>query len=261
MKYNFICLIILSLVLSCEKSEVIDVLLEEKEHSEILAALINAYEKNSADSLKLILDSWSRENQSKSSVSLIDDTHRDVYKIYQEFYTPLDLSRIGDSEWGPGIYQDVGYVIIQNHIFFDYNYDAEVYNVEETDTIWDFRPEITFDNVKTLYLTDNYAIAINEFLGTEFNPLGTGGVMNPASPTEESWVRWQFLNQFIYIVPGHWGGYWHIETHPEAHVIHFNPQRTKARLHFRLIYQGGEAEFQKSGNTWQMVSSKLTWIE
>jgi hypothetical protein len=36
---------------------------------------------------------------------------------------------------------------------------------------------------------------------------------------------------------------------------------TKAKIDFRVGYQGGEAILEKSGNNWTIKESKATWIE
>ncbi len=247
-------------IISCENSDDIKPL-QEREPSEILNHLNWAYEKNSLSELKNILNYWNLENLSRKNFSKAHAIEKDIYEIYKEFYTPFDLDRIGNSEWGNSIYNGVEYVIVQNYLYYDFNLDSEEYHYELIDTLWNFRPELDFGHVKVLYLSDNYAQALNEFLGTDHTPLGTGGIMNPAQPAEESYERQQFLNKVLLIVHGHWGGYWHLETHPEVYMIRFNEDLNKARIFFRLIYEGGEAEFSKKNGKWTMLSSQLTWIE
>ena len=85
--------------------------------------------------------------------------------------------------------------------------------------------------------------------------------MNPASPTGESKERLDFLQTCLAIIPGHWGGYYHIETHPYVSFIAFNENADKARLSFRAGYMFGEADFEKNRNNWVMTHSAITGIE
>ena len=46
----------------------------------------------------------------------------------------------------------------------------------------------------------------------------------------------------------HWGGYWHLETHPDIGGIIFNKTLTKAKIDFRVGYQDGKAILERNGN-------------
>jgi hypothetical protein len=63
------------------------------------------------------------------------------------------------------------------------------------------------------------------------------------------------------VLHGHWGGYWHIATHPDVSNIIFNHSFTKAQIVFRVGYQGGEAMAEKHDDQWIITNSKTTWIE
>ncbi len=69
--------------------------------------------------------------------------------------------------------------------------------------------------------------------------------------------RLKFLNKCLHVHPGHWGG-WHIETHPEVHLIGFDENRTKATIYFQLFWRGGEAFMEKRDGKSGLKSSKLT---
>ena len=59
----------------------------------------------------------------------------------------------------------------------------------------------------------------------------------------------------------YWGGYWHLETHPDIYYILFNEALNKAKVEFRVGYEGGEAILVKEKGEWIIKKSKMTWIE
>lgn len=242
---------------ACEKEENNYPFISESVN-EILDGLEDAYKNNSDSLYKEVLDTWHNDIPPKPFDALSSEIEKDIYKIFQVIYNPFDISRLGNHEWGEP-YEGYNYAVVQNYVFYNYSYENE--NYEERDSIGDFRPEINLDGKAILYLVPNYNIAINTFLGIEFDPLGTGGIIDPATPTGESQKRLEFLWKYLAIIPGHWGWYYHIETHPEVSMICFNEEADKARAYFRIGYMFGEAEFEKYHNVWEMTDSAITGIE
>lgn len=173
----------------------------------------------------------------------LTDTLRNVYKIYQEFYDPLDLRKYCTTgrcpEFGVDFYDGLEYIIVQNEIRYTFN------EYEDHKTISFFFPKVDVD-AKVLYLTNEYEEELNAFLDRDVH--------------EDIQARYEFINTKIRVVPGHWFG-WHFLTHPEVSMIYMNTEMDSAKVNFRIIYEGGEAVLQKSGNQWNMIESKLTWIE
>ena len=85
--------------------------------------------------------------------------------------------------------------------------------------------------------------------------------MKPATAAGDSYERQQFLGNYIKVIYGHWGGYWHLETHPEVYRISFDENMNNVIVYFRLVYEGGKATLTKQKGKWELVSSRLTWIE
>lgn len=253
--------IVLPILIACEKPGSDDAMpFPEQQAQEIIDNLEEAYMDNSETKLKDILEYWHHANPCIRTSEFANEKERNIYEVFKAFYTPFDIGRLGQHEWGSDIYQGVQYIIIQNKIYYDFNYHPGTKNI--SDSIIDFRPDIHFDNgAKNLYLTLNYEIALNAFLGSDYFPLGTYGIMSPAVPDEESYKRQQFLNQYLMIFHGHWGGYWHLETHPEVSVMHFDTGMQKVRFYFRVIYMFGEAYLEKKDGRWELVSSDITMIE
>ena len=129
------------------------------------------------------------------------------------------------------------------------------------DSIVNFRPFINCNGKTPIFLTKKYDEILNDFLGNEYIELGTGGIMNPARSKGESEKRKVFLENYIKIFHGHWGGYWQLLSYPEAESITFDKNMEYARVDFRLVYEGGFAILKNEGGKWTLISSELTWIE
>jgi hypothetical protein len=217
--------------------------------------LMKAYRNDCISCLEQILINWRDEFHPNSN---IPDSLKDVYDVYKEFYSPWDLARISESEFGHDIYKNVTYYIIQSTCRYDYyfrNYGNEF------QTITEFRPSIKNEAINLLYLSPVYESAINCFLGSEYIPAGYYNIMTPALPQGESYLRYEFLRNFLRFFHGHWGNYWHLETHPEVERISFNITKDSAQVFFRLGYQGGEVILGRDSVNWIIVDHYMTWIE
>jgi hypothetical protein len=256
-------LIFAILAVSCSKSddEVFDelVLHDLRQPNQIIDSLNSAYINNSVSDLKSLLNYWNSEVQPKITSEISEEDELNIYQIFIEIYNPFNIDILGNHEWGSGMYEGLEYIIVQNKVYYDFNFNNDI--ISEADSVTDFRPDVTFRNVKTLFLTDNYNNAINTFLGSDFNQTITTGFSAPYVPVAESYERSEFLNQELVIIPGHWGNYWNIETHPYISLIRFNSNKEKALVNFRIGYMFGEAIMQKSEDRWQLVSSSINAIE
>jgi hypothetical protein len=224
------------------------------------------FKQDRPDSIEQIFVDWNNTVKSNSDEFIHqNDTINAVFDIYKTFYKPLDLLKLGNWEWGNNLNLKCKYVVVQNKIFYSIllteNLDDFDWQKSRKDSIENFRPPINLNKNKVLYLTNEYAESINKFLGTESTKLGQGNIMDPSRPQGESEKRYEILRPFIPILHGHWGGYWHLETHPDISIIIFNKTLTKAKINFRVGYQGGEAVLEKKGDDWIIKESKATWIE
>lgn len=129
------------------------------------------------------------------------------------------------------------------------------------DSIVNFRPVINCDGKLPLYLTPAYDSLLNQFLGEEYIPLGQYDIMRPAYATELSKTKSEFLEKYVRIFYGHWGGYWQLLSYPEAFSVKFDKDMQYARIDFRMIYEGGEAMLKKLNGKWTLISARSTWIE
>ena len=122
------------------------------------------------------------------------------------------------------------------------------------DTINDFRPSLNIAKEHVLYLLPEYKEAIYMFLKPDKDE--NIYIFDPHYGNERS----AFIRPYISVLNGHWGG-WHIETHPYINIIIFNKSLNKAKIYFRVGYQGGEATLEKNNSVWIISESKETWIE
>lgn len=232
--------------------------------------LINKLEilikQNSQDSLKQFFTDWNIMIKPNSN-DFIEQNEiiKAVYDSYKTFYKPYDLLKLGNWQWGNNLYSESKYFVVQNKIYYavipsDY-LDEYSWALSHKDSICNFRPPLQIENNKVLYLTSEYEKSITFFLGTESTELGMPNLMTPSRPKGESEKRYEMLRKYIPILHGHWGGYWHIETHPFVYYILFNNNLSLAMINFRVGYEGGEATLIRGINGWMIKESKETWIE
>lgn len=229
-----------------------------------------AYNENDTDTLDYFFSIWNKTIPPNNSTLINqNDTIKAVYESFNAFYQPLHLLSLGRWEWGNHLNKNAKYVAVQNQIYYaiipyenledeeiDYDYSKII-----RDSIMDFRPPLALSHKKILYLTPEYNTTLNKFLGTESTELGDPSIMTPSRPKGESEKRYNLIRSYIPIVHGHWGGYWHLNTHPDVFAIIFNKDLTSAKFIFRVGYQGGEAIFIKKRNKWTKKYSRETWIE
>jgi hypothetical protein len=129
------------------------------------------------------------------------------------------------------------------------------------DSVIDFRPNIIQTKSTPLYLSDKYKVLLDSFLGNNHVPFATGGIMNTAQATGGSTDRQQFLQTYIKIFHGHWGGYWQYHTYPTISSIVFDKNFKYAKVYYNMIYERGEAFLGFEENTWKLLSVQRTWIQ
>ncbi len=218
--------------------------------------LLEAYNESCVSCLEQILVDWAGESIPSHEVP---DSLIFIYDVYNAFYSPWDLARISDSEFGDYIYEGVSYYIIQNSLRYNFNLTSSTYG--NNFTIEPFHPDIANDTINLLYLNKDYMLAINFFLGS-YPLLGNSyNYLLPDLGAEEINYRYSFLHNYLLFFHGHWGNYWHLETHPMVSTISFNSSQDSALVFFRLGYQGGEATLSKVNDKWVIVEHHMTWVE
>jgi len=248
--------------------------------------LKRAYNDNSVEQLEQILNKWCNSIKSNNSEYSNNDTIRNIYEIFAEFYTPQNLRRIGLCQWSDTIYQRSKYFIIQNSIKYGitkskiyldtvqnqidtanrilsemyygelFGTISNIFSETKTSLFKNFRPEFNSENVKALYITDKYSRDLNSFLGRRYSR-----IFKKVIRYDEPFKRREFLANRIVIFWQHWDKYWHLETHPYIYTIIMDEKMENAIIDFRLVFQGGNAYLKKIDNKWILISSGLIWIE
>ena len=250
---------------SCDANDAELVFLSRQSAEELYKKLESAYKCSSTKDLKKFFKEWnvsvsSNEDDFIKQNNVIEA----IYEVYKEFYNPLDLTKLGDWEWGNSLNSNSQYVVVQNRIDFavvEEEFFDMWFLIQNFDSICDFRPPLNLAKDKILYLTPEYKKSINMFLGTESTQMGENGIMTPSLPQGESEKRYAFLRPNIPILHGHWGNYWHLATHPEISHIVIDKNTVAAKVLFRVGYQGGEAILKKKSKGWTIEESRATWIE
>ncbi|NPD48188.1 hypothetical protein [Lentimicrobium sp. S6] len=267
---NWILILITGLLFnSCKGQDKVEFESHEPKHSakELISILDSTYENQ--DSLRLIefFNIWNLDLQpNNKKYTAQNERIESVYNIYRTFYIPSSPFNLGDWESFHIPENSLEYFVIQNKIFYsvlpDNDFEKFHWKTNKIDSINNFKPKLEhLGQNRILYLTPEYINSLNGFLGSKYKELGTDNIMSPSLPEGESEKRYSFLKKHIHILHGHWGGYWHLETHPDVSVIVINQDLTKAIIHFRYGYQGGETVLEKENGVWIIKSSKATWIE
>ncbi len=200
---------------------------------------------------------------------------QDKLKIYQKdklYYTPEEikdyivgqLTKERKTEWQEKILAQIDSGKISTMIMENYGPDIRRYKDSPgvlIDSVTDFRPNIAQTKAIPLFLNDNYRKLLDSFLGNTHQPLGTGGIMNPAVAKDESAKRQKFLQNYVKIFYGHWGGYWQYYSYPAVTSISFDKDGKYAMINYTMIYEGGVALLGLEAGTWKLISMKRTWIQ
>ncbi len=89
-------------------------------------------------------------------------------------------------------------------------------------------------------------------MGVSFN---RGNIYELPKPKRETQERLNFLNKLVKIIPGHWGGYYIIESFPRVSKIDFNENFDKAEVYFQNGYSYFCATFKKNEGNWEIIGS------
>lgn len=237
--------------------------------------LEHAYKNKSTSELNIFLTKWNNSLKPNFPTNNYNnDTIRNIHEIYREFYKPFDLLKLGDWEWGNKLNSNSKFALIQHRLYYNivsldnlregenkFKFEVKKEDILKADSIIGFRPNLTFENHKILYLTPEYKIALNKFLGTQSGKFGKPNIMHVSRPRKQSEKRYQFIRPYLPILHGHWGGYWHFETAPRIYEFYMNKTFDQAKILYVVGYQGGEAFLIKKDAKWILKESKATWIE
>ena len=229
-----------------------------------LNRLHQAYANQSETELKEVFDIWEDQSMviTPENFKAIPISFQHAYKIFEDFYKPQDLSIFGGSEKGNKFYSNTQYYIIQSKIRVSVTSTDDAIGVSDRSNISysaeidDFKPLVK-GGIKALNMNHYYELVLKRFFGDNGQISGNFGTQK-ISP-EETNKRIKFLEKYVKIIPGHWGGI-NFSSDPRITNITFNKDYTKALVHFSLFYEGGEAEYEFKNNKWEMIRSEINWI-
>jgi hypothetical protein len=242
----------------------------------LVRELENAFTLHSPRRMERFLRNWHRRfRQNETTLGAQNDTLRAVYDLFAVVFNPNLLRRPtgaqSDSPYRYAVIQQEILFYTFNDTYFDRNFTSSTSRYHTLrlpdgrySIIENFRPQIKNPEIKSLYLSDDYRKAFDLFLGTyDFSEtLNEGGsLMNRVRFSPESRERWFFLQDFLYIQAGHWGGYWLYETPPWIGFILLNKSLDKAVVELRANYSGVEILFHKTASGWEKQKVIVEWIE
>jgi hypothetical protein len=248
-----------TILISCNKDNELDIKkTSNANENQLYDSLMKGYTNETVLQLTWFLNEWNKKYQANEDV-VTDEVQKDVCQIFKLVYKPFNIDDLGNHEWGNEVYKGYQYAVVQNSIYYNFEYDS-LYS-QKFDTIKDFRPNVNFSNAKTLFLTPQIESIIDSFLFLG-NPLENSDMRNISeSDRTEIYKRGSYLGKKIGVYPNHWGFGFHLVTHPDIGIVSFNKNRTKAKLNFRVVYMFGDAAFEKNDGSWKMIKSDITGIE
>lgn len=84
----------------------------------VIKDLRKAYKKHNVKLAIDFFENWMKEivPVSNDELKSLENPIKEAYKVFEVFYNPLEIKKIGGSEWGDSIYNEVKYAIVQNRI-------------------------------------------------------------------------------------------------------------------------------------------------
>lgn len=243
--------------------------------------LLNAYKENDLDGVNKYFENWNTESKKLTKTKYTDELEEGLYKIFKVMFHPYEMKALIREPMMDDFEKDLlevinrtPYLVIQNQISYIYNdlnkiseenlmdfINSTRFSRDDMKILNEFYPKVDVDKEKVLYMTPKYHEELISFLGSEDQPFGERHIMGPAIPKGETGKRYQFIRNYIPVLYGHWGGYWHLSTHPEIEYVFINPQLNHALVHYRIGYNFGYAELRKVDDEWIMLWANMNGME
>ena len=105
--------------ISCDRDSIEPEVRIEQSVEELFEKLETTYIQSSTVDIENFFKNWNVSVPS-NSVDFInqDKVVKEIYEIYKIFYNSLDLTKLGDWEWGNGLNSNCRYVVVQNNKFY-----------------------------------------------------------------------------------------------------------------------------------------------
>jgi hypothetical protein len=134
------------------------------------AQLETAYRTKSVKLLASFLDSWQEATERELRMkNTKDPLTSNIYAIHRVLFDPFDYKIFGWVAWGNRTwFTGTKYIVIQDKIPFTTRYKIDTLNANleyaYSDTVFSFRPDIRFTDVKTLLMSDEYRCVAKSFI-------------------------------------------------------------------------------------------------
>ncbi|WP_089779052.1 hypothetical protein [Chitinophaga sp. YR573] len=258
--------------------------------------LLKAYRSNSPGKMEHFFDTWKKNTSlSSADIKTMNDTVRNIYQVFQEFYTPLKTEGIGSYEWGQSFhYAGAKYLLLQDNINFG------VVDVLNKDTLIQVnlgrlakRLNITTDSAIRAYKADARFILKRFHFEWPTPPIYTTitkfrpqvsfstpktvtlteqyaallraflrnnhtkpGAKNIAATQEERDKRYAFLENYFKV----WNGNWELYSPPYVTSITFDKNLENAVVNYHVVSSGGYAYLKKINGNWTLIEAERTWV-
>ena len=228
---------------------------DEPDYESLALLLEQAYHQNSQQELDEFFSEWHEMIPAHTSRSLnaLSDTVRQVYRIFQAFYSPTDLNRITGGQH-ENFETDFRYIVIQNDLRYavvdtnpEYYYYRRV--TSRAHEIPDFRPQHQV-SMPAVYLSSGADSLLYSFL-----------YQTDGSPRDDHQDRVEFLRQAMQLTHHHWIRDYHKATMPVVSNVYVSEAIDRALVTFRVFYQFGDAYLEYRNEEWKLIRSRLTGIE
>lgn len=246
---------------------------ENKENDQFLSIqevnniLTTAYSEKNNEAVAKFFKQWNKTSTIHTKTKYESDIEENLYEIFRVIFQPYDLHKIGYGSWkNDDLDRNKGakYIIVQKSLRYAISDDLKLpdgFTHKDALYLNNFRPKVDLPDTKVLYLTADYEIGIVNFLGLMHTPFGQGSIMAPSYPKGESLKRKEFLTPYVPLLYGHWGGYWHVDTHPEVELVIINNKMNRAYVTYRVGYRFGHAVLYKAKNKWAIDFAIMNGIE
>jgi hypothetical protein len=226
------------------------------------------------DDLRRWCLTWQQEvRASEDETVKRSDTLKAVYEVFRAVFrptTPLPSSYRSQFDLGDfsAVLENRGsrFVVVQDRIRFTVQGREELARPDHVlggvstvgyDSIEGFRPKLTVPNAEVLYFTKARAGELTRFLMQDSAAYENGDT----SVLAQHIHRYELVRQLIPVIPGHWGGYWHIETHPLVQAVSLDASLSRAVVAVRIGYGGKDVMLSRDGDGWRIESVEFTWRE
>ncbi|HEX3023280.1 MAG TPA: hypothetical protein VHP81_12920 [Lachnospiraceae bacterium] len=243
-------------------------------------SLARAYELGKPELARQYFEFWNEESTKRTREEYRDVVEENLYKLYKAFFQPYNMEPLVDEQFMGYAGKEVRalnkvapYLVTQKQLPYtiqdistmeDYlsgkGFSPSIPR-DERKTLYNFYPSVDINPEKVLHLTEKYEKDLNRFLGTRDPSLMSDTRKETESERAERERRKLFIQNYIPVLYGHWGGYWHLSTHPEVGLIILDRNLDRAVVEYRIGYNFGFAEYRISNGNWEFVRATMNGVE